>query len=79
MMMKVSPERKDRYIQVLMDNLTRSTEEMQFMDETISDLRDQVKQLFQENSMLRHRMQEAGLTIPVNVVEAEIGAEPVSK
>lgn len=54
MIIKVSPERKDRYIQVIMDNLCRVQEENDMLYEEMHGLKEQIKTLMQENSELRH-------------------------
>ena len=73
--MKVSPERKDIYIRTLLDNLSRSHEENLFMLEETFKMREQIKRMFQENSMLRHRLQEAGIEVPASEVVVETSGE----
>lgn len=53
MMMKVSPERKDRYIRTILDNLCRVQEENDLLYEEIHGLKEQLKKMFKENSELR--------------------------
>lgn len=71
MMMKVSPERKDLYIQMLLDNLCRINDENNFMADEIIQMREQVKLLFQENSVLRGLLESRGLEVPISLVNVK--------
>lgn len=77
--MKVSPERKDLYIQTLMDQLCGAHEENLFLLEELSKAQEQLKSLFKENSMLRHRLQEAGLEVEAGEKKDSGDSKPVSK
>jgi len=79
-MLKVSPERKDYYIRMLMDNLCKTQEENMMMIDELGSLQEQVKSLFHENSDLRHRLIAAGIEVPASCVTVtDVEETPASK
>lgn len=76
---KVSPERKDLYIQTLMDQLCATHQENLFLLEKVDEVQEQLKSMFKENSDLRHRLQEAGLEVEAGEKKIPVSQKPVSK
>lgn len=66
----------DYFIDVVVRNYCRASEECEVLYGEIQDMRECLSILFQENADLRFRMKEAGLETPVsNFVTAEQAAE----
>ena len=65
----------DYFIDVVMRQYCRATEECEVLYEEARDMRECLSILFQENADLRFRLQEAGFEVPVsNFVSAEDAA-----
>lgn len=66
----------DYFLDVVLRNYCRASEENDLLYQEITDLKDCLVKLFQENADLRFKLQEAGIEVPPSdFVSAEEMAE----